>query len=359
MNENAQKIHRWFEILPTKPDTKVVSGQHCGGGALSRDISKYLDDVHTDTGEWIGLVGFDFGWMDDQHATDWPDAKPLLIDLWNKKHLLTACWHMPNPHSGDYNDLTPVDFVNLITPDTPLNTAWMRQVREKADWLSELRDAGVVVIWRPFMEMNMRVGWWKNQPHGAFIAAWRYMHNYMTTQRGLDNLIWLYSPGATTGGQDKLDYYPGASFVDMTGPSKYTGESPMSDLVYQGYPELLSLGHPFCLAECGPGTGSVPPSTFTYNYGRMIQDIRAHCPQAVYFMSWFKTYSMRYQLNARGCLKDRWTINRDGINWDVELPPDQPDWQVLESLERQRAQKHDELAIISVQIADEYGKVNL
>lgn len=328
MNQTAQKILSYLTSLSSRPDKRVISGQFVGS-----NIVKHLDDhikaVHDDTGKWISCVGSDFGWIEDGRLTDWERARDALVTLWDAGHLVTMCWHMRNPLSGNHDDLRKPDFRELITPGTPLNDAWMADVSEKADWLTDLRDAGVVVIWRPFHEMNMNSGWWKAQPPDEFIDAWRYLHNYMTVQRGLDNLLWLYAPGSTSGWQDKTDYYPQVPYVDLTGLSWYVENKPLSQADQRGYPQLVALGHPFVLAEFGPGKGSEKPTPNTYNYKNAIDDIRAHCPRCVMVSPWYKEYSIASQLNAGGFLGDPWMVNRDDLNWNVEPPGEQPDWAII------------------------------
>jgi mannan endo-1,4-beta-mannosidase len=170
MNQTAQKVLSWLSSLPDRADKRIVSGQHCGGASFAPLFRSHIEGVHRETGKWIGLLGIDFGWMDSRHETDWPQAKPLIVDWWNSGGLVTILWHMPNP----VGEGARVDLVELSTPGTALNAAWMVEVEEKTGWLSELRDAGVIVIWRPFMEMNMsrNSGWWKGSPPVRFGRMW-------------------------------------------------------------------------------------------------------------------------------------------------------------------------------------------
>ena len=81
------------------------------------------------------------------------------------------------------------DNMDMTTEGTPLNVKWTTEVLDKiADALTILRDSGVVVLWRPFHEMNGDWFWWC--PHNAKTKEWRpnedlkgiwvQMYNYFT-----------------------------------------------------------------------------------------------------------------------------------------------------------------------------------
>ena len=64
--------------------------------------------------------------------------------------------------------------------------------------LKELQDAGVVVLWRPLPEMNGEWYWWGKTSHPSnaepYVNIFRDMYDYFTNVKGLNNLIWVYSP---------------------------------------------------------------------------------------------------------------------------------------------------------------------
>ena len=81
------------------------------------------------------------------------------------------------------------NLVKLITPGTATNRAWMAELDKVADGLAELRDAGVVVLWRPFHEMTfIETFWWDSGAHPGdpepFINMWRYLFDYFTYTNG-------------------------------------------------------------------------------------------------------------------------------------------------------------------------------
>ena len=58
-------------------------------------------------------------------------------------------------------------------------------------------------------------------------------YDYMTAERGLDNLVWAFSPGADLGDEEYMTRYPGDDMVDMLGLDCYQyGELPASNETY-------------------------------------------------------------------------------------------------------------------------------
>jgi hypothetical protein len=124
--------------------------------------------------------------------------------------------------------------------------------------LQELRDAGVVVIWRPFPQVNGNRFWWglnswqDTQAHRVdFRALWVDLYETLTYDYGLDNLLWTYSvlPG-TARNAPVSGYYPGSDYVDLVGMD-YSGPKP-------GFPDfqtLKSLGKTLVISETGPSAG--------------------------------------------------------------------------------------------------------
>lgn len=89
-----------------------------------------------------------------------------------------------------------------------------------------------------------------------FAALWRQCHRYLTVDRKLDNLLWVYAPNA------KLDEhtrpvtacYPGSDVVDILGYDIYTDAVGSEVWDANGsYRDLVALGKPFAITEVGPG----------------------------------------------------------------------------------------------------------
>jgi mannan endo-1,4-beta-mannosidase len=319
-NANAKEFLNWLAGLPDRPDKRVISGQQIDSyGDIGYDT--YIATVYNETKHWIALIGSDYAF------DDWskPGFNSKLIDHWNDGGLITLCWHAYNPWTGGiYNDrsMNGGDFSDLYTPGNDAYDTWRADMDEKAVWLNDLQSNRVVVLWRPFHEMNAQSFWWGDRDQAKFIAAWQDMFDYLTNTKGLNNLLWVYAPNAehpwTT--NDAEYYYPGGDYVDVVGLDNYPWDGRLTDMPDQGYLELLALGKPFALTEFGPYGGDPEPDPDTYDYDTLIEDIETYVPKTTYFVSWSNNWAIVNQRNAQELLDG--VITRDEVDWSSGPDPD-------------------------------------
>ena len=132
---------------------------------------------------------------------------------------------------------------DLLKPDSETHTRWMQELDLMAAGLKELQEAGVVVLWRPFHEMNGGWFWWGAAEPEKFIAVWRHMFDYFSKTKGLNNLLWVYGPNH---GQNTASYYAGEQYVDIVGLDAYTDY--LDPQHVKGYAEVAALPKPRMLA---------------------------------------------------------------------------------------------------------------
>ena len=117
--------------------------------------------------------------------------------------------------------------------------------------LKLLQDAHVPVLWRPLHEANGRWFWWGAHGPEPCKKLWRLMFDRFTSRHNLTNLIWVFSPGAST---DLADWYPGDEYVDIIGQDHYPmdgNNGPAKDV----FDELVAFGRGnklVALSENGP-----------------------------------------------------------------------------------------------------------
>jgi mannan endo-1,4-beta-mannosidase len=184
----------------------------------------------------------------------------------------------------------------------------MRTLDSMAVGLRALRDAGVVVLWRPFHEMNGDWFWWNGKDTAAFNKAWRHMFDYYSKDKGLDNLLWVYGPNM---GGKVTNYYPGPAYVDMVGLDAYTDYIDSNTI--KGYSQLVRLGKPFGFSEYGPHGPDNPPGNFDYR--KLIAGIRRDFPRTTYFLCWNSRWSLSRNLFTRELLDDPWIANREDLEF--------------------------------------------
>ncbi len=142
----------------------------------------------------------------------------------------------------------------------------MRRGRELAKVVTgsqALQAAGVVVIWRPFLEQNSSEWWWVtcNSGMSQLPAVWRDMFATFAAA-GLHNILWAYAsngpwqnmdgcPGAQ--GESGLCLYPGSGYVDIVGLDDYRDATgPMPDNFDDNWRAWSALGKVLALTERGP-----------------------------------------------------------------------------------------------------------
>jgi hypothetical protein len=236
-----------------------------------------------------------------------------VITWWNQGGLVEIDGFFPNPETGTtFTDLTITgNFSDIYTDNgNAKNTAFKASLDTLAASLQQLEDAGVVVLFRPFLEMMQPFFWWGgNGTANEYKLLWQYTFTYLTQTKGLHNLLFVWAPFYQNAGSI-LGKYPGDAYVDVVAVDAYDY---MGDQVrYPGgkhlnYDELVATGKPFALAEFGlQHYGGDPP----LDLNAAIQSLRAGMPRTVYFMAWNENWAINLQTNASAALNDPWVQNR-------------------------------------------------
>ena len=282
-NPKAKAILRFFHELDSRKNKRVLSGQFTdfGNGAKLQ----IMRDIQAQTGQWPALLGADYADFGKGGLT-FRIPNQTCLDYWKQGGLVTISAHLPNPANPKGGGLRDkgVDLETLLAPDSETHTRWMAQLDQMAGGLQELKDAGVVVLWRPFHEMNGGWFWWGAKEPAAFIKVWRHMFTYFSQTKGLNNLLWVYGPNH---GPKTAAYYAGDQYVDIIGLDAYTDDIDPQHI--KGYQEMVALGKPFGFTEYGPHGASNPPGD--YDYRRFIDGISTNFPKTVFFMSWNARWS--------------------------------------------------------------------
>jgi len=159
----AQAVLKYIQSLPNRADKKLLSGQFTEFGTNAGNSEKIFNLIQQRTGCYPSILGVDYAdWHDGSIAAAAPNAAAL--DQWRHGGLVTINVHFFNPLrtnltvSGlrDKN----VDITPLLDTSSPAHVVWLHELDDIAAGLQQLRDAGVVVLWRPFHEMNGGWFWW-------------------------------------------------------------------------------------------------------------------------------------------------------------------------------------------------------
>lgn len=258
--------------------------------------TEYFDDGYRDhisalniqTSRFPGMLGVDLGY--DTPPAIGRESIRRLAAFARQGGLVSVSMHPPSPWGGDLRTTpTADDWDELFRDGSVANRRWQTLLRQTADCLQRLRNANVVVLWRPLHEMNGGWFWWCRRDdqdrwtsRDHFVKLWKQMHHYMVSDRGLDHLIWVYSAAVQTdAGQRAANvYYPGDAWADVVGLDWYSDD--LSDIDRLGsYTQLLRFNKPFAITEFGPQ--SRRDGSFD---NQRLFDVAASLPRLSYVMYW-------------------------------------------------------------------------
>jgi mannan endo-1,4-beta-mannosidase len=282
-HENTKAVLRYIAHLSEEPFKGVLSGQSCGHtiNIYKPDdmmgYTKMTENLYQTTGKYPAIIALDYEHDVVCKSEEISKANQVLIKYWNEGGLVAVGMSPQNPWLNDESDLDnnpgewtltrtteltkeQLDMINLndlIYPEKPVYHVWRHKLDRIAAGLKELQDAGVVVLFKPMQEMNGNWFWWgimshKNDDAAPYVNLYRDMYDYFTKEKGLNNIIWMFSPANNFNTINswlvpQMWYYPGDNYVDIIAPTAYN--SPL-DIV--GYNELISTCKPLAMAEYGP-----------------------------------------------------------------------------------------------------------
>lgn len=326
----TRNLYTYLMNLPNQSSRRLISGQWgdwngFNASSLERDAA-----IYALSGQHVGLWGI-FAYKSEPLPPPYVLGQSVqnMINWWNAGGLIEVSPLIPNPETRAYAGADPValtgNYADLYTNNgNALNTALKGYLDQLATSLSALQNAGVVVLFRPYHEMNADFFWWGSSgSQSQFKLLWQYTFTYLTQTKGLHNLLYVYAPWYKG---SAMSMYPGDAYVDIVGIDAYDYQLGGK---LSSYDELVATGKPFALTEFGLqglyGGKGVPE-----DLNEAILQIKTHMPRTVYFMMWNDKWAIDLQSNVRAAFNDPWAQNRPVPRStqppDTNLPPGQPDW---------------------------------
>ncbi len=291
----ARALYRYLCLVSQRK--KTLTGQQTS--TWDGETGPELERIETVTGELPAIIGLDF--ID-------PLTCNVTIDRavgWYKNQggIPTICWHWGNPLVGPGYDQSKIyfDIWDALKPGTRENVAMMADLDRIAGYLGDIQKQGVPVLWRPFHEFSGDWFWWGKGGPELFKKLWVKMYDYFTTEKKLNNLIWVL--GYT--GEPSEKYYPGRQYVDIVGADTYVKDHGSLKALYDRVVAIAGTDMPIPLHECGP----IPdPDALT-----------ADGADWAYFMTWCYEFILDGKTNPDDFLKRAYTSDRYiSLN---EVPP--------------------------------------
>lgn len=151
------------------------------------------------------------------------------IAYWKAGGITMIRYHMGAPPAADtYEDSKgTANLDNVLKSGTAENDSFKSKLDYAATELSKLQAQSVPVLWAPFHEVQANGWfWWSKGTGPQFVALWKYMFDYLTKTKGLNNLVWLMP----FSGSPSSAYYPGKQYLDISGPDTYEENQPFTGL---------------------------------------------------------------------------------------------------------------------------------
>jgi hypothetical protein len=207
---------------------KTVTGIH--NREPNSDPAHWTDWIYSQAGVYPALWGGDFLFEPDNIAN-----RGIMIDEakneWAQGAVVNLLYHLGPPtqaeacgwNGGVLSMLSNDQWAQLITDGTPLNDTLKQRFRNIAEYLQQLKDAGVEVLYRPFHEMNQSAFWWGGRPgSGGTARLFQIAHDYLIDTLGLSNVFFVWSVQDLS--LDFSGYDPGDAYWDIFTLDVYNGD---------------------------------------------------------------------------------------------------------------------------------------
>ncbi|MBX7245949.1 MAG: hypothetical protein K1X53_10655 [Candidatus Sumerlaeaceae bacterium] len=232
-NPNAtsatRAVLKYLATLPANGNVNhAVVGQHITS-TVTEHASFVVPLGAPPISHWPGVVAFQYD--DGGNPPDTVTPRSYVLSQWQSGGLVEIKWNPRNPWTGGNYNYSMPDLVNipgLLNPATPADAAarafFLQDLDSVAAGLQDLRDQGVVIIWRFCSEMGGGHFWWGLRGRQEYGDLWRFIHGYLSNPTGwnLNNLLWTYEAMTPAHANVPIDYhYPGDAYVDLIGHNMY------------------------------------------------------------------------------------------------------------------------------------------
>jgi len=271
LSHNAEIIFNYFQNIYK---TKTLAGYN---------VYPHTPDIYEQTGKHGAIWARDLKWFGD--------VEKNIKHVKDNGYILSIHWHwfFNNESAWIKKRKIPVDISKMITGGTPENIQMFLELAKVADTLERFRDAGVPILWRPLHETDGDWFWWSDikNPENT-VKLWHIMYDYMTNQRQLNNLIWVYSASIKQQTIAKRKtFYPGSDYVDISGIDIYHVDIKKDKDKYNNYHKIMTEVSPGKMLALGEAD-AIPNPNF-YN------DSNNH--RWLYVLPWWGTPHSKRPIN--------------------------------------------------------------
>ncbi|MBB3697062.1 glycoside hydrolase family 26 protein [Flammeovirga yaeyamensis] len=184
-------------------------------------------DVKNVTGDYPGLYGWDMGHIGEEKNLDgvpFEDIKRYIKESYSRGGITTLSWHMINLKENSSSwDTTRV--LHEMMKGGKYRQDFINKLDLFAEFVDDLELEGkkIPVLFRPWHEHNGSWFWWggKNVEIKDYKKLWQFTVEYLRDEKGIHNIIYVYSTDAFDSEESYLERYPGDKYVDVLGFDDY------------------------------------------------------------------------------------------------------------------------------------------
>ena len=218
---------------------------------------KYQDgrsDIKDVTGDYPAVYGWDVGGLEyngDKNLDGVPFKKmrQYIKDAYQRGSVITISWHARSPFGAEKGAWdTAHGTVTSILPggsNHELYKQWLDNIASFFSSLKGNKGEKIPVLFRPFHEHTGNWFWWCKNASTDFEykILWRFTNYYLQQEKGLHNLLWIYSTSSDFKTKEEfLERYPGDDVVDMLGFDAYQYDDPQkNDWFVKNTSSLLNM----------------------------------------------------------------------------------------------------------------------
>lgn len=291
----AQKL---YDFLYDNYGEKIISG------VMTLNSMDEINWLQSKTGKKPALVGIDFlhcgrgyTWYDNN--TPMNDA----LNYYNSNGIPALCWHWRDPSRKTeefYTKSTSFDINKIFDPESDDYKAMIEDIDYISQFLLQLQNDSVAVLWRPLHEAAGGWFWWGAKGAAPCKALWQIMFDRMVNHNGVRNLIWVW----TREPNDEA-WYPGDEYVDIVGRDIYKdGDHSSQVLEFNQMNDLYGGNKMLSVSECG----SFPDPD------ELISDGAAWS----FFMPWYGDFVRKDKYNSMALWKK--TLTHDYVITLDQMP---------------------------------------
>lgn len=188
------------------------------GRSDMKEVSGYYPDI---CGWELG--GLELGDPVNLDSVDFNNMRKHMQEMHRRGGINTMTWHSYNIISGNNCwDVSQTGVVASILPEGPKHEQYLKWLNRFADFVTSIKDDDgelIPLLFRPYHELTGSWFWWGADLCSAdeYKQLWRMTYDYLTKEKEVHNLLYVYSTGNFNDAALFLERYPGDDVVDILG----------------------------------------------------------------------------------------------------------------------------------------------